>query len=216
MFTSARVFLCLMIGAAGLVLAGCGRDPAPVAPEAPPEPAAEVMPVTEAMPAAEIMPAADEAVATVPHVPHAADDVVSGGGEAHVHGLGEFAVAVDANQLTVTLDAPLANFGFGEGDADAMDVSTDISEGLVSFKGGADCQPGSRSVTTRTIGGHSSLTLELGFTCSDISKLEGVRLNAFTVFPHFEAVDAVFIGPDAQVASVLTPGNPELSTRLPE
>ena len=201
MLTSPRARLCLLIGAAALVLAGCGRDPAPAAPEAPVEPAAEDM------------PAADAAVPEVPDVPLEADDAVSGGGEAHVHGAGEFAVAVDGNRLTVTLDAPLANFGLGEGDADAMDVSTDISDGLVSFAGDADCQPGDRNVTTRTVGGHSSLTLELGFTCTDISKLEGVRLNAFTTFPHFETVDAVFIGPDAQVASVLTPGNPELSTR---
>lgn len=201
MLTSPRARLCMMIGAAALALAGCGRDPAPAAPEAPAEPAAEDL------------QAADKAVPDVPDVPVDAHDDDSGGGEAHVHGVGEFAVAVDGNRLTVTLDAPLANFGLGEGDADAMDVSTDISDGLVSFAGNADCQPGDRHVTTRTVGDHSSLTLELGFTCADVSKLEGVRLNAFTTFPHFETVDAVFIGPDAQVANVLTPGNPELSTQ---
>jgi hypothetical protein len=53
----------------------------------------------------------------------------------------------------------------------------------------------------------------LSFTCTDIEKLEGVRLNAFSEFPGFETVNAIFIGPDAQVASVLTAGSPELSTR---
>jgi hypothetical protein len=191
----------MIIGAAALMLASCGRDPEPVAPEVP------IAPATSDTPAADI--AAPEA----PSAPETLDPEASGGGEAHVHGAGEFAVAVDGDQLTVTLDAPLANFGLGEGDTDALEVSAGISDGLVSFEGGADCQPGDKHVTTRTVGDHSSLTLELGFTCADISKLEGVRLNAFTEFPHFETVEAVFIGPDAQVASVLTPGNPELSTQ---
>ena len=63
------------------------------------------------------------------------------------------------------------------------------------------------------VGDHSGLTLTLSFTCADIEKLEGVRLNAFSEFTGFETVNAIFIGPDAQVASVLTAGNPELSTR---
>jgi len=201
MFTSPRVFLCMMTGAVALLLASCGRDPAPVPPEAPNAPASSDT------------PAADITAPTAPAAPEAPDQAASSAGEAHVHGAGEFAVAVDGDQLTVTLDAPLANFGLGEGDTNALEVSTGISDGLVSFSGAADCQPGDKHITTRTVGGHSSLTLELVFTCADISKLEGVRLNAFTEFPHFETVEAVFIGPDAQVAGVLTPGNPELSTQ---
>lgn len=196
MFTSARVFLCLMIGVPMLGLAACGRD---TAPGAPPEAVAAYVAVTEMV---------------APVVPEVADmEDLSAGGEAHVHGAGEFAVAVDGSVLTVMLDAPLANFGLSEGDTDTLEVSTGIGEGLVRFEGGVDCQPGDRRIETRTAGDHSGLTLTLSFTCKDIEKLEGVRLNAFSEFPGFETVNAIFIGPDAQVASVLTAGNPELSTR---
>lgn len=196
MLTSPRVFLCLMIGVPMLGLAGCGRDPEPVAP---PEAVAADVPEPEVV------------APVVPATPDIAEP--SAGGEAHVHGAGEFAVAVDGDVLTVTLDAPLANFGLGEGDTDTLEVSTGIGEGLVSFVGGANCQPGDRRIETRTVGDHSGLTLTLSFTCKDIEALEGVRLNAFSEFPGFETVNAIFIGPDKQVAGVLTAGNPELSTR---
>lgn len=196
MLTSPRVFLCLVIGVPMLALAGCGRDPEPAAS---PETVAADVPVPEM-----VAPVVPETSGIEDH---------SAGGEAHVHGAGEFAVAVDGDLLTVTLDAPLANFGLGEGDTDTLEVSTGIGDGLVRFEGGANCQPGDRHIETRTAGDHSGLTLSLSFTCTDIEKLEGVRLNAFSEFPGFETVNAIFIGPDAQVASVLTAGNPELSTR---
>ena len=196
MLTSPRVFFCLMIGVPMLGLAGCGRDPEPAAPQ---EAVAADVPVPEVV--APVAPATPDI------------EEPSAGGEAHVHGAGEFAVAVDGDVLTVTLDAPLANFGLGEGDTDTLEVSTGIGDGLVSFEGGANCQPVDRRIETRTVGDHSGLTLTLSFTCADIEKLEGVRLNAFSEFPGFETVNAIFIGPDAQVASVLTAGNPELSTR---
>ena len=196
MFTSPRVFLCLMTGVPMLALAGCGRDP---------EPAAQQEAVAADVPVPEVV------APVAPATPDIAEP--SAGGEAHVHGAGEFAVAVDGDVLTVTLDAPLANFGLGEGDADTLEVSTGIGDGLVRFEGGADCQPGDRHIETRTAGDHSGLTLTLSYTCTDIEKLEGIRLNAFSEFPGFETVNAIFIGPDAQVASVLTAGNPELSTR---
>jgi len=196
MLTSPRVFLCLMIGVPILGLAGCGRASEPAAP-----PEAVVADV----------PAPEVVAPVVPATPDMEDH--SAGGEAHVHGAGEFAVAVDGDVLTVTLDAPLANFGLGEGDTDTLAVSTGIGDGLVSFEGGANCQPGDRHIETRTVGDHSGLTLTLSFTCTDIESLEGVRLNAFSEFPGFETVNAIFIGRDTQVAGVLTAGNPELSTR---
>tara|TARA_R110000782_G_scaffold133149_1_gene225418 strand:- start:3373 stop:3930 length:558 start_codon:yes stop_codon:yes gene_type:complete len=185
-----------MTGVPMLALAGCGRDP---------EPAAQQEAVAADVPVPEVV------APVAPATPDIAEP--SAGGEAHVHGAGEFAVAVDGDVLTVTLDAPLANFGLGEGDADTLEVSTGIGDGLVRFEGGANCQPGDRHIETRTAGDHSGLTLTLSFTCTDIEKLEGVRLNAFSEFTGFETVNAIFIGPDAQVASVLTAGNPELSTR---
>ena len=94
-----------------------------------------------------------------------------------------------------------------------MEVSTGIGDDLVSFQGDADCKAGNRHIQTRTVGDHSGLTLTLEFTCSALDKLDGVRLNAFSEFPGFQTVDAVFVGPDSQMAAVLTPGNPELATR---
>jgi|TARA_R110002020_G_scaffold83397_2_gene207104 hypothetical protein len=201
MFTSPRVALCLILTVPALALAGCSKkaDSPPAAPEAPSVEAPENMEAAPAMP-------------ETPEAPDA-EDTASAGGEPHVHGAGEFAVAVDGDLLTVTLDAPLANFGLGEGDTDALEVSTGIGDDLVSFQGDADCKAGNRHIQTRTVGDHSGLTLTLEFTCSALDKLDGVRLNAFSEFPGFQTVDAVFVGPDSQMAAVLTPGNPELATR---
>ena len=201
MFTSPRVALCLILSVPVLGLAGCSKkaEPPPAAPEVPSVEAPENMEGASAVP-------------EIPEVPEA-EETASAGGEAHVHGAGEFAVAIDGDLLTVTLDAPLANFGLGEGDTDALEVSTGIGDKLVSFQGGADCMEGNRHIQTRTVGDHSGLTLSLEFTCSNLDKLDGVRLNAFSEFPGFETVDAVFVGPDSQTAAVLTPGNPELATR---
>jgi hypothetical protein len=193
MLTSPRALLCLFIGSSALALAGCGRDASPV-------------PVPDT-------PVAEAIVAADTDSQFEAEEGTSAGGEAHVHGAAEFAVAVDGDVLTVTLDAPLANFGLNEGDTDSLAVSTGIGDQLVSFEGDAGCKAGDRQVETRTSGHHSGLTLTLTFACTSVDKLEGVRLNAFTAFPDFETVNAVFIGPDAQVASVLTPHNPELAIR---
>ncbi|KDA02130.1 ZrgA family zinc uptake protein [Hyphomonas oceanitis] len=201
MFTSPRVALCLILTVPALALAGCSKkaETPPAAPEVPSVEAPENM-------------EGESAVPETPEVPEA-EETASAGGEAHVHGAGEFAVAIDGDLVTVTLDAPLANFGLGEGDTDALEVSTGIGDKLVSFQGGADCTEGNRHIQTRTVGDHSGLTLTLEFTCSNLDKLDGVRLNAFSEFPGFETVDAVFVGPDSQTAAVLTPGNPELATR---
>ena len=201
MFTSPRVALCLILTVPALGLAGCSKktESAPAAPEAPSVEAPENMEAAPAVPETVEVPEPTETAAAA--------------GEAHVHGAGEFAVAVDGDVLTVTLDAPLANFGLGEGDTDALEVSTGIGDKLVSFQGNADCTEGNRHIQTRTVGDHSGLTLTLEFTCSALDKLDGVRLNAFSEFPGFQTVDAVFVGPDSQTAAVLTPGNPELATR---
>jgi len=86
MLTSPRVFLCLMIGVPMLGLAGCGRDPEPAAA---PEAVAADVPVPEV-----VAPLAPEAPDMEDH---------SAGGEAHVHGAGEFAVAVDGDMAKPTL-----------------------------------------------------------------------------------------------------------------
>ncbi|MEH6696402.1 MAG: DUF2796 domain-containing protein [Hyphomonas sp.] len=201
MFTSSRVALCLILTVPALALAGCSKktESAPAAPEAPSVEAPENM---ETAPATPESPEVTEPTETA-----------TAGGEAHVHGAGDFAVAVDGDLLTVTLDAPLANFGLGEGDTDALEVSTGIGDDLVSFQGPAECTESGRHIQTRTVGDHSGLTLTLEYTCTALDKLDGVRLNAFSEFPGFQTVDAVFVGPDSQMAAVLTPGNPELATR---
>ncbi|KCZ90069.1 ZrgA family zinc uptake protein [Hyphomonas johnsonii] len=131
--------------------------------------------------------------------------------EAHVHGSGDLAVTVDGDVLTVTLDAPLANFGLGESDAGALQISTGIGDHLVTFTGAAGCKEGDRDIQTRTNGDHAALTLTVTFACAKLAALDGVRLNVFSEFPGFQSVDAVFIGPDMQTASVLTAANPELA-----
>ena len=87
-----------------LGLAACSPAGAPYEP--PPAPAPEAAPADDATSLA--APAAVEAIEEV----H--DHEEGHAGEAHVHGGGELAITREDDFLTVSLDAPLANFGLSE------------------------------------------------------------------------------------------------------
>lgn len=138
-------------------------------------------------------------------------DMHRAGGEAHEHGAAEMAVTIDAKKLTISLDAPLANFGLQEG-GDAVDLKGQgFSEGMVDLVGDAQCVPTGSSVKARQSGDHGSLSLEMNWTCERIAKLTAVKLNAFERYPGgFEKVSAILFSGKRQISSKLTSASPTI------
>ncbi|MCA8900979.1 MAG: DUF2796 domain-containing protein [Hyphomonas sp.] len=185
---------------AGLV--ACGPD---IAPYEPPPPESEVY--AEA-------PAPDEAGAELHEDDdHDAHDEHGEGhaGEVHEHGAAEMAVTREEDFLTLTLDAPLANFGLSEDKPPRGTKAEDFAEGIAEPLGPTKCEETERSVTSRSHDGHGNMTISVVWRCKKIERIEGLRLNVFTLFPGFEHVDAIYLGPDGtQAADELTAAHTDL------
>ena len=133
-------------------------------------------------------------------------------GEPHEHGSGELSVTRDEDFLTLTLDAPLANFGVEEAAPPSDTEAEKYAEGIAEPMGPTSCEENERSVTTRVNeGGHSAMTISVVWRCAKIDRIEGLRINAFTLYPGFHKIEAVYLGPDGQqAAQELTADNAEL------
>ncbi|MEZ5946406.1 MAG: DUF2796 domain-containing protein [Hyphomonas sp.] len=201
--------LAAVIGA--MLLAACS-DPAgtPYEPPAPAEPAAVPAPeaASEAVddsPAAGEDPFADPALDA--EEAHADDEA----GEVHEHGAGELAVTREDDFLTMTLEAPLANFGLSESDPPGDTDAEAYADNLAEPMGPTRCEETERSVTARSTGSHGAMTVSIVWRCKKIERIEGMRFNIFNLYPGFRHIDAVYLGPDGhQAAQELTPDNAEL------
>lgn len=128
------------------------------------------------------------------------------GGEAHVHGHGDLAVSRDGNVITVSLEAPLANFGLSEAETDLGDSSV-YADQAVTLNGEGDCLRTERSVGAQSDGQHGRMTIDLTFTCGDASKVTGVDATALNAFDGFSEIDAVILTEADQAATTLTKTN---------
>ena len=132
-------------------------------------------------------------------------------GEAHVHGHGELAITREDDFLTVTLDAPLASFGQSESKVPEGPKAEEFAEGIVEPIGPTDCEETERSATGRTNGTHGALTVSVVWRCKKIDRIEGMLVHVFDLYPTFEHIDAIYLGPDGQqVAKELTPSDTEI------
>ncbi len=213
-----------LMGSLGLLmLAACGAgDEAGelTAPPVPPTPPATEATLNEA--AAPEVPDAPVAVDTAAaaeddhgeedhaHDDHDHDhgDHDHAGGEAHVHGAAEMAVARDGSRLTVTFESPTANFGYSEAESDLPEDNT-VGEDTFALIGG-ECLTEMTNVSAETDGQHGSVTVEKRYICSNIESVTAIRVTAFEAFPGFESVDAVYLTDSDQIAAELTADNPEL------
>ncbi|MEP0314778.1 MAG: DUF2796 domain-containing protein [Hyphomonas sp.] len=133
------------------------------------------------------------------------------GGEAHVHGAAELAVTLDTNFVTITIDAPLANYGLSEKTKKKSTELEQYAEGLTELMGNARCDLVERSADLRRSGDHAALTLSIVWDCRRPSQLDGLMFTGFEKYPAFEEVDAVYLGEAGETASAtLTPDNPFL------
>ncbi|RAN39679.1 DUF2796 domain-containing protein [Hyphomonas sp. GM-8P] len=184
-----------------LGLAACSPAGAPYEP--PPAPAPEAAPADDATSLA--APAAVEAIEEV----H--DHEEGHAGEAHVHGGGELAITREDDFLTVSLDAPLANFGLSEAKVPEGAKAERYAEGIVEPIGPTVCEETERSITGRTDGAHGAMTVSVVWRCRKIDRVEGMLVHVFELYPAFEHIDAIYLGPEGQqVAKELTPSDTEI------
>ena len=195
-------------------LAGCGSGdsaaPAePAATDAPAAPADEQADGPDAEPAAASTETADPAN-DAPIEPSPV------GGEAHEHGHADLSVVLEDARLTVTLDAPLANFGLSEGGAtqaeiDALENDLTPANRAIAVNTAAVCEPESHGFEVRRSGDHAAVTADFVFTCAQPQALRSVALMLFDRYDGFEDVDAIFLDNGEQTAFELTAQAPAVT-----
>ncbi len=144
---------------------------------------------------------------------HAEDDEHHdhAGGEAHVHGLSDLAISIDATTVSVSLEGALANFDLDES-LRTLDDATPYTDGIVDLVGG-ECTRETSDVGIRAIGDHGNLTVDLVYSCAAIDGLSAINVTAFSAFEGFEEVNAVILTETGQTASTLTASNTRLDLR---
>jgi hypothetical protein len=144
---------------------------------------------------------------------HAEDDEEHdhAGGEAHVHGLSDLAISIDAATVSVSLEGALANFDLDES-LRTLDDATPYTDGIVDLVGG-ECTRETSDVSIRAIGDHGNLTVDLVYSCAAIDGLSAINVTAFSAFEGFEEVNAVILTETGQTASTLTVSNTRLDLR---
>lgn len=200
---------------AGLALALCAAcsgeapyEPAPQSVEAAPMDADEAAPAPAA---ADEAPHHDDDHHDDAHQDHDEHDAHAAGGEAHVHGAAELAVTQESNFVTVTVDAPLANYGLSEKTKKKATDLEKYADGLTELMGNARCDLVERSADLRRSGDHAALTLSIVWDCRRPSQLDGLMFTGFDTYSGFETVEAVFLGEAGETASAtLTADNPFL------
>lgn len=201
-------------GASLLVLSACspGHASKPYEPAEPDAQAEEDVPASAFMDQAEVfsdveVPAAGED----PDADPALDAEEPHAGEPHVHGGGDLSVTREDDFLTITLDAPLDNFGLPENKAIADEKAEAYTKGIVKLLGPTDCEQTESSANARTNGEHGAMTISVVWRCKKIDRVEGLTVNVFDLYPGFHHIDAIYLGPDGeQVAKELTPEDAEL------
>jgi len=145
------------------------------------------------------------------HDAHAQHDEDHAGGEAHVHGAAELAVTSENNFVTISVDAPLANFGLSEKTKKKSSDLEEYADGLTELMGNAGCDLVERSADLRRSGDHAAMTLSIVWDCRRPSQLDGLMFTGFETYDAFETVEAVYLGEGGETSSaVLTPESPFL------
>jgi len=202
---SIRFWPVAAVSAASLLgLAACGPASAPYEP---PAPAPEAPAETIAADMAESL----AAPAAMGELEEAHDRDEGHAGEPHVHGGGDLAITREDDFLTISLDAPLANFGLSETKVPEGEKAEKYADGIAEPIGPTTCEETERSITGRTDGAHGAMTVSVVWRCRKIERVEGMQVHVFDIYPAFEHIDAIYLGPDGQqVAKELTPNDTEI------
>lgn len=137
------------------------------------------------------------------------------GGEAHVHGGGDMSVTLDGKKITITLVAPLANFG--ERESGDRVISDSAFSNLVRNRrallrlSGGGCNEMSPRANVEASGNHASGRIVWTGRCQSPDDIRSATLQVFEAFPGFEHIDAVALIGDRQIAAELTAASPALT-----
>ena len=204
--------LAVLSGASLFVLSACSPASQPYEPPEADSQAEEEVPASAFMDDAEVFNGAEiPAAGEVPGADPLLDIEQEHSGEAHVHGGGDMSVTREDEFLTVTLDAPLANFGLSENTEPRGSKAEKYADGIAEPFGPTECEETERSVTARTDGAHGAMTISVVWRCKKIDRVEGMRVNVFEQYPGFQRLEAIYLGPEGeQVAKDLTPDDNEL------
>ncbi|MEM9053840.1 MAG: DUF2796 domain-containing protein [Pseudomonadota bacterium] len=143
-----------------------------------------------------------------------------GVGEAHVHGTGEMAIALDGAALSVSFEAPLASFASFEHEPKTpeqeaelqavRDAFTQVSA-VIALNGEAGCTSTSQDIAFRHSGDHGSIMADYMFDCATADGLASAELALFETYPALETVNTVFLNGADQTAKTLSSGDRTLS-----
>lgn len=138
------------------------------------------------------------------------------GGEAHVHGAADAAIALDGDTLTVSFTTPLASLGLSEAKpADAAAEAAlmealapfDTAATVVNLPAGAGCTAESADVATDFDGSHGSMAADYTFTCTDTGAIDEASFPLFADYPTLETVEVAWLVGTDQTSKTLTPGD---------
>jgi len=130
------------------------------------------------------------------------------GGEAHVHGHAELAISIERNVISLSLEAPLDNFGLSESQSEIEDTSV-YTDGIVDLVN-ADCARDASGVELHKNGDHASMIIDLSYICLPGTMATAVEITAFRNFEGFEEIDAVILTESGQTAAALTAADTRL------
>ena len=150
------------------------------------------------------------------HDDHDDHDDEMAGGEAHVHGHAEMAIVLEGNDLTVSVQAPLASFGLPESEPETEAETGEMEQArlrlqdplqTVAIGDAAGCIFSGSDVMFSYRGDHGSADIEYTFQCNRPDALTSVDVKLFEAHEGLEEVEAVFITGTEQVADTLTASN---------
>jgi len=141
---------------------------------------------------------------------------------AHVHGVGNLQIAVDANTLTLNLESPLDNLlGFehlphtDKQKAAVRAMADRLNQPATLFlpTPAAQCKPVSTKLDSLVLtpakkadgDGHADLDGEFVFHCEHPQALRDMEVKLFEAFPHMKQLDVQVVSAHSQVAAKLSP-----------
>ncbi|MBL1234806.1 MAG: DUF2796 domain-containing protein [Rhodobiaceae bacterium] len=143
---------------------------------------------------------------------------------AHVHGVANLAVAVDAQTIVMDLEMPLVNLvGFEHEPANELEkkaltrAAQTLAQGdrLFQLSAAAGCTLTSKTIEMPTFDHdtHQDVDARYHYHCMSVAELRSLKVILFDAFKHIETLKTIYIDDERQLAKTLTPDQPVFSFR---
>ena len=139
---------------------------------------------------------------------------------AHEHGHVEWQIAIEGNDVTMTLEAPGSDIVGFEHDAktdeqkaaiEAATTQLTDAAALFTLTEAAGCTVGASDVELHQEGDHNAFEASYTFACTDIAALTGVQTNLFTLYPSIEEIEVEYATPAGQGSAELEADDPSIT-----